>query len=139
MKVWEIRIGIGCWLFAVVFAVYSALFSPPADADQWPWLLVVMISMLIVSIIQIWFHHLVSFGFAVTSSTVIQYRQQSIKRQLDWGQIQELRFRRTNGQLELRTIDPDTSIRVEKQLEGFDLFVQFAEECTGLETRIVWW
>jgi len=139
ITVWELRIGIACGLFVSTVAVYSALFDPPSDEGQWPWLLGVMISMLIGSLVMVRFHHLVSSTYAITSSAVIQLQRRAIVRQLDWGQIRELRFRRSSGQLQLLTNDPDTSIRVEKQLVGFARFVEMAEECTGLETRVIWW
>lgn len=134
--VWRVRFGILAAAFVAGFAIYAAIFEPPADPVQTRWMTGILLGALLAVAALAWYHRLLMCRVRPLAEGLAEIRGDRAVTRLQWAEIDRLRYRRLLGRLDVSSSNGRV-IRIDEHLEGFDGLLRLLETRTGrvLDTR----
>lgn len=134
--VWRVRSGILGAAVLAGFAIYAAIFEPPADPLQTRWMVGILVGSLAALAALGWYHHQLACRLRPLADGIAEIRGGRAVTRLQWTEIDRLCYHRVLGRLDVGSRGGRV-IRIDEHLEGFEGLMHHLQVRTGrvLDTR----
>jgi len=129
----EICICVICGIFFSLSCIYAAIFNPPSNAAQLPWLYGVLVASLVALVLLYHAWRFFTITFRASDEWVISYRKGTELQRVQWCDVSFIKYNSFSGRLQIRTRHLQSPMIIGKQLEAFSAFLELVENRTGLK------